>query len=178
MRIIQAPWLMLRDAVVADDTALTTFDYDSWPTANTIAIGLGQPSGLSELADFRQWVIAFYGTAAENRDAGYKLYSRRKVNGPILLLASGVLTLGAQLITKTPIGKVTSTQYWADTITVTGGLWYDLAPLVIDPGNDRIALLRGVNDGLAGLYCEIDLDGGPGTACASVSAIITGTEDV
>jgi hypothetical protein len=174
MRIIQLPWSSFRSAVVADDTALATFDYDSWPSSGSISI---RPDcGPSELLDAKRLLIACYGIGDENATSGYKLYGRR-INGPILLIATGVLTLGTQVVTKDPITKATSTAKWADTMTITGGLWNDLAPLVIDSAANRIAVLRGRNDGIRDYYFEVDLDAvGSGSYCTSVSAIIAGIE--
>jgi len=163
---------------VADDTALATFDYASWPTSNTVSMESGTETGISELLHARRLWLAIYGKAAVNATAGYKLYARRKDNGPILLLASGIATLGTQLVTKDPISEATITAYWADTITITGGLWSDMAPLVLDSGNNRIAIMRGRNEGLKDYYLEVDLDtAGAGTYMTEVNAIISGTED-
>jgi hypothetical protein len=178
MRTVQIPWYALRTAVIADDTALATFDYASWPTSNTIEVESGTEEGISTLLHARRLWVGIYGKAVADATAGYKLYARRKDNGPILLLASGIATLGSQLVTKDPISEETITAYWADTITITGGLWSDMAPLVLDSGNNRIALLRGRNEGLKDYYLEVDLNGaGTGTYMTELNAIISGTED-
>lgn len=178
MQPIQMPWLALRSAVTADDTALSAFNYDNWPSSGTIALGIGAPNGQSDLNDARRWLIAMCGIGNANSTFSYKLYGRKRANGPIMLVASGVATLGAQVVTKDPITKATSTAKWVDTITITAGLWSDLAPLIVDSGNDRIAYMRGRPEGLRDLYLEIDLDGdGLGSYATSASAIITGSEE-
>ena len=160
------PWMALRTAVIADDSAIATFDYDSWPAENTFNIPANFPEA-------RKLAIAFYGTdAADEALTKYNLYGRLHMNGPIILLASGVVTLGAKLTTKNPITKVVETSYWADTITATTGfLSTASAPGVFinDTGADGICVLNFDRAGLVDLYCEMDLN-----TCASISAIITG----
>lgn len=175
MKTIQIPWFALRTNVAADDAALSTFDIDSWPTSKSLLVQPDQD--VSGLLDARRIIIAMHGLGVENATAGYRYYGRRG-NGPILLLATGVMTLGTQLVTKDPITKASTNARWADTLTITGGLWSDMAPLVMDTGNNRIAMLRGRNDGMKGHYLEIDLDAvGSGDYCTRVDAIISGTED-
>jgi hypothetical protein len=62
-------------------------------------------------------VIMFYGTDAENEAATMGLYGRAAANGPILTLWTGVVTLGARVVTNDPITGAALTAYWADTIT-------------------------------------------------------------
>jgi hypothetical protein len=179
MNQLQLPWVSLRAGVTADDPALAAFDYDAWPASGAIEVSAQQhaDSNVHHLLDARRLWLAFYGKAQADETCAYKLYTRRRTNGPILLLAQGVLTLGTLAVTKDPITKAISTCLWADTITITGGLWSDLAPLIVDSGNNRIALLRGRNEGLRDYYVEFDLDGG-GTPMTEVNAIISGCEDV
>lgn len=178
MRTIQIPWYALRTAVVADDTALAAFDYLNWPTSNTVLVESGTEEGISTLLHARRLWIAMYGKVAADATAGYKLYARRKENGPILLLASGIATLGTQLVTKDPISEAIITAYWADTITITGGLWSDMAPLVLDSGNNRIAMMRGRNEGLKDYFLEVNLDAaGVGTYMTEFNAIVSGCEN-
>ena len=178
-RTIQLPWYALRAGVEADDTALALFDYQSWPTSGTIAIESGTSDGISQLLHARRLWIAMYGKASADATAGYKLYARRVENGPILLLASGIATLGTEAVSKDPITEASVTAcYWADTITITGGLWSDMAPLVLDSGNNRIAIMRGRNEGLKDYYLEVDLNAnGSGDYMSEVNAIISGCED-
>jgi len=176
MKTIQIPWFALRSNVAADDAALSTFGNASWPASKSLLVQPDQD--VSGLLDARRLIIAMYGLGAENATAGYRYYGRRS-NGPVLLLATGIATLGTQLVTKDPITGESTNARWADTITITGGLWSDMAPVIPDSGNNRIAILRGRNDGMKGHYMEIDLDAvGSGSYCTRVDAIISGTEDV
>lgn len=175
-RVIQLPWFALRTAVVADDTALTTFDYDSWPASGGITIRADTEQ--SQLQDARRWYVAFHGAGADNATAGYKLLARRTMNGPIILLAQGIITRGTQAVTNDPITKAASSNYWCDTITITAGLWNDIAPLVLDSGANRIAYLKGRNEAVRDLYLEIDLNADlGGSYLTEVNAIVTGTDE-
>jgi len=172
MKQFEMPWYNLRSAVSSDDTALTTFDYDSWPAAGPIS--LGPDGGQERLGDAGRLLVAFFGENTADFTAAYKLFIRRKMNGPILLLAAGALTLGTQAVTKHPITKEADSGLWVDTITVTGGLAAAFSPTILDSANNRIALLRVPREGILDLYCEIDLDGGAGTQMTKLSAIVSG----
>lgn len=162
------PWTVLRAAVTSDDLALAAFDRSDWPTSNTL--NLRQPP----LADANGLVIAFHGTDAADEDATYKLYGLNKSNGMIQLLLEGTITLGTQNATTDPLdmSTVIANGKWADTVTVTGGLWKDLTT-ILDSGNNRICMLMVDQRWIDELYLEIDLDGGATTA-ASMYGIITG----
>lgn len=167
----QHPWRFLRKAVAASDTAITTFDYASFPTSLTdldTQVGVGKTVENSMNAV----VIAAYGTDAANEDVGYKLYGRRLANGPIMLLATGVMTLGSQVVTKDPITRATRTAYWVGTITVTGGLYEDRIT-IRDSGNNRICTMEFDTYGIKDFYLEIDLAAGA-SDMAEFNAIITG----
>ena len=159
-------WSWLRQAVVADDTDLTTFEYDNsaYPAAQKFTI----PEDINSVA------IVFWGKNTENYTAAYKLYGRRRTNGPIELLLAGNLTLGAQLVTKCPITKTAATAYWVDTITNTTS-WIK-AP-VIKTNANKITYLCLATFGIKDLWLYIDLDGGGGTAASEINAIITGTTE-
>ena len=175
---IRIPWVSLRAGVAADDAALATFDYASWPSDKAISISPSATGDLVHLLDARKLWLAFYGKAAADATAAYKLYGRRRSNGPIILVASGVLTLGTQAVTKDPTTQATTTALWVDTITVAGGLWKDLAATIIESGTNRIAMVEGRHNGLDGYYLEVDLDGGGGTPMTEVNAIISGCDEV
>jgi len=162
------PWVSLRDAVVADDTALTTFQYSNWPTSNT----LDDMKNHSAFKDANGLLITGFGTDSDNEDAAYKIYGRARMNGPIILIATGIVTCGAQLVTSHPITPAALTARWFDTITVTGGLFSGLIE-ILDSGNDRIAALKLDSMIFNDLFMEVDLDGGD-TAMASFYAIICG----
>jgi hypothetical protein len=154
---IQKQWYSLRDAIVEDDSAVATFDFASWPTATYIV-----PSICNGV------VIAFWGKGSANDHANYKLYGRRKNNGPVMLIATGVLTLGAQAVTKNPITGAAVTAKWVDTITNTADWIKDVG--LMDIGNDRIGFMGFDLFAIAALYLEIDLD----SSATEISAIITG----
>ena len=161
-------WLSLRDAVDSDDSALTAFGYANWPTSNT----LNDLKNNAVMKDATGLFIAGFGTDADNEDAAYKLYGRAKMNGPIILAATGIVTCGAQLVTTHPIGGAALTARWFDTITVTGGLFSGLIE-ILDSGYDRIAALKLNSMILNDLFMEVDLDGGD-TTMASFYSVICG----
>ena len=160
------PFYQLRDSVSADDTLLTAFGYANWPTTGTF----NDIHKILRRANAMH--IMFLGTAAADKDAAYVIYGRRQSRGPILHCLSGIVTLGTQLITTHPITGVVATAYWADTITVTGGLFKDFASIK-DSATNRIAELTADMLGLNDLFCQFDLDGG-GDAVTTIEAIITG----
>jgi len=165
-------WSSLRGAVAADDTALTSFNYSNWPSSNTLNLNS------SKICDANGMVVAFHGTAAENKDFAYNLYGKCIANGPIMLLLTGVVTLGAQACTTDPIDNTTTIAngLWADTITATAGIFYDAtnpAYRIYDAGNDMICILQFDQKHVEDIFCEIDLDGGS-DAATSAYAIITG----
>jgi len=163
--IVKKPWELLRGPVAADDTALTTFEYDN---DTYIAGKYDIPDDVNAAA------IAFFGTDAEDEDFAAKLYGRCRTNGPIMLLWSGTVTLGAKLVTDHPITKTALTAYWADTITLTSNVeWLSDPTIRSEALGDTIAYLVLNLYGIKDVYLEVDLDGGSTTA-ASAYAIITG----
>jgi len=157
------PYVALRSAVVANDTALAAFNYADWPSSY---FDLKQFHGCNMAS------ILFWGKDAEDEDFSYILYGRRKMNGPVLTLQTGTAILGSQLIVKNPISKATVTGYWADTIALTAGLLHGVAT-VRDSTTNRVAELRFPINGLTDLYLELAVDGGSVT-CKEINAIITG----
>ncbi len=161
------PWTQLRALVSGDDTPLSAFDFNDWPSANTIK--LNGP----ELQDANVMFIAFHGADAADEDTTYKVYGRTRTNGPVQLLLEGTLFLGTQNCTKNPItGDAITNGEWVDTITVTGGLLEGIVE-ILDTGNNRICMLKFDKNHINELFCEIVLTGGSTTA-ASMAAIITG----
>ena len=165
------PWAVLRGEVTADDTPLSSFNRVDWPTSNTVKLKD------APLADANGLVIAFHGTDAANEIANYKLYGLSRCNGPIQLLLEGVITLGAQVATLDPIdmSTVIANGLWADTITVTGGLFFDATdPIVriLDSGLDRICELKFDQTHIDELYLEIDIPGA--SQVTSIYGIISG----
>jgi len=164
MRLISFPrhnWHQLRAVTTADDTALTTFDYASWPSSNTFNLEQKFQKYVSSL------LIAFYGTDAENEAGAYVLRGRG-INGPIMELAAGAFTLGAQLVTRDPISGSLLTAYWADTITVTSGIM-DAVDVLHDAAGDKICLLQVPVWNLEEIYLELAK-----TTNASAGAVVTG----
>jgi len=163
----RVPWQTLRGAVTSDDTFLTSFDYADWPTSDTISLNdapLHDASGL---------IISMHGSNAENEDALYEIYGRaRPEGGPIQLLLKGKVTLGALALAANPIGGAALAGFWADTITITGGIFSGLAT-ILDSGNDRIAAIMFDQVHIEDMACFFDLDGGDSTS-TSMYAIITG----
>jgi len=96
------------------------------------------------------------------------------MNGPMILLATGEITLGAMACAKHPVTGAALTGYlFADTFTVTAGVLMDLVDICA-AGEDTICMMK--FDGMIfnSLFMEIDLDGGDGTAMTVCSAAISG----
>jgi len=166
------PWKMLREAVVADDTLLTAgtdFSYSIWPSSGVVNNLKNDPV----MKDATGLGIIAYGKAADNATILYNLYGRARQNGPVMLLLTGVMTLGTRVVTDTPIGGTAITARWVDTITVTGGLLSGLTEK-LDSGNNRIAALKFNSYWFNDLYFEVDLDGASGTAMTEITAILIG----
>ena len=162
----RVPWQKLRGEVAADDTFLTSFDYTDWPSSNTISLNV------APLQDASGLVIAMYGTNAENENANYEIYGRTRGNGPIQLLLKGVVTLGAQTLAIDPITKAALAGFWADTITVTGGIFSGLET-ILDSANDRICEIIFDQVHIEDMACYFTITDA-GTASASMYAIISG----
>ena len=162
-------WEAWRTAVAADDTLLAAFDYLTlWPTTGVIK--LNSPP----FQDCNGVLVAFHGTAAAGKDFLYNIYGRSRMNGPKQLLLTGIVTLGTQNCTISPIDNTTAITNgeWADTITATGGILSGLVD-ILDSGNNRICMLRFDTMHIEDMFCEIDLDGGSDAATLAY-AIITG----
>lgn len=157
-------WESLRTAVIADDTDLTTYEYESATYAARMCV---LPPNTQNIA------IAIWGKTAADYTAAYKLRGRRRTNGPIEHLASGVITLGSRLITKDPLTKAVVTGYWADTITDTSNGWIKSA-IIQNSAHNEICYLCLATFGLNDVELYVDLDGGGGTSITELNAIITG----
>lgn len=166
------PWIMLREAVTADDTLLTAgsdFSYSIWPTSGVV----NDLKNDTVMKDANGLGIIAYGKSADNATVLYNLYGRARQNGPVMLLLTGVMTLGQRVVTDTPIGETAITARWVDTITATGGLLSGLVE-ILDSGQNRIAGLKFNSYWFNDLYFEVDLDGGGGTAMTEITAILIG----
>lgn len=189
VEIRRQPWFPLRVNVTANDTYLTTFEHDNTAYTDIMreftdasqreftdsASGrTGVKLGLGSLAqDIISPVLAFWGKDTENYTGGYRVYGRRRGEGPIEAIAGGILTLGAQLITKDPIGpKAAETAYWVDTITNTVQWIKPIAPL--NSGNDTKAYLAFNGFGLMDIAVMMQLDEGAGTDTTELNCILTG----
>jgi len=167
IQTLKFPWYVLRTGIASAAYAITAFSHSDWPSSDVV--NLGEPA----YRDMTNIILAAYGKDAENEDVAYRLYGRRKMNGPILLLAEGVITLGSQACAKDPISGDTITGYtWADTITLTGG-WLDQDETIMDSGGNRICGLRLDIWGIQDLYLDVDSDGGSAEA-AEINVIFTG----
>ena len=161
------PWVSLRGAVIADDTFLTTFDYGDWPSSNTLK--LSEPP----LHDANGLIIAFHGSNAANENANYEIYGRARKNGPVQLLLAGVVTLGTQNCTTDPItGETISGGEWADTITVTDGIFAGIVE-ILDSADNRICMLKFDQLHIEELAVKFTITDA-GTASTSMYAIIIG----
>lgn len=153
----QEPWIPLRTAVTADDTALAAAT-----TGYTFAFA-DKPAGAVRIpSTWNNVDIYFYGTDANNETVNYKLYGY-KDNGPALLLTSGAATLGLAITGGT-------TTFYADTITETD---MHVVSAVTDSAGDRVCVLHLTSvRGLQWIYCEIDIPAS--TQMASASCEMTG----
>lgn len=152
-------WEIIRGplALASVDTALTTFDYASLPpirtrenTDTTIYKSFRIPIGWNGIT------IAAFGTrtAADNEYGTYTLFGRAGDNGPLIAIASGVITLGTKLVTKNPITGATQTAYWADTITNTIVERITPVEIVNSAGND-ICLMDFDAKWAQDLFCQL-----------------------
>ena len=165
------PWTSLRGAVAADDTTQASlgFDFGDWPSTGVLSLSK------APLADANGLAIAFHGTDAADETANYKLYGRARNNGPIQLLLEGVVTLGSQVCTTDPIDNSTAISggLWADTISITGGIFNDSdIYTILDSGNNRICIVKFDQQWIEDFRLEIDI---PASGqVASIYGIITG----
>mgnify|MGYP001575990378 CR=1 FL=1 len=153
----QEPWIPLRTAVTADDTALAAAT-----SGYTFAFADKPSSAVRIPSTWNSVDIYFYGADANDETVNYKIYGY-KDNGPALLLTSGVATLGLAITGAT-------TTFYADTITETD---VHAVSAVTDSAVNRVAVLHLTSvRGLQWLYCEIDIPAS--TQMASASCEMTG----
>ncbi|KKM71982.1 hypothetical protein LCGC14_1425100 [marine sediment metagenome] len=169
------PWHSLREAVTADDTAITVFKYSNFPL-----VGAAPREGQNLAIDLHDakfqfangLVIAAWGEGSDNEAiTAYRLYGVTVEDGPIVLLLSGVMTLGTQVCAVHPLTGATLTgNLWFDTITATGGIMSGLVD-VLDSGNNRICMVKFDKTIFDRLFLEYDESGSGPTA---FNAIIAG----
>ncbi len=143
------PWYSLREAVTADDSAISDFKRANWPAKATDQnlLKSGQngvvPLNGPELADANGVMIAAWGAGGDDTViTGYKILGVVRGNGPIFTLLSGVMTSGALVCAVHPLTGVTLTSnFWVDSISVTGGLLNGLHT-ILDNAGDRICMLK------------------------------------
>ncbi len=160
---VRQQWYALREVQSAQDTALAAFGFTDWPSSGTFNVRTGLPDAVYAR-------IALYGSdAADEALTSYTLYGRNRGNGPIVLVATGVATIGAQTCLIDPVtGAALTNHLWVDTITNTAGLAVN-HDVIIDSTGDRIAELILPLFGLDELFMEFNFN-----TNAKMGAIITG----
>lgn len=159
--IIKKEWLPLRVDVTVDDTPITTFNRDN---------AVYEAGKVTFDFDINSIAIVAYGEDTADEIINYKLWGRRRNTGPIEAIAAGVMTLGAQVVTKDPITGKVVTAFWVDTITNTI-VWIKTGTIV-NSASDGICYLLIDGYGLQDVYLEIDIP--DASQMASFSAMITG----
>lgn len=156
----RVPWFSLREAVTADDTAISVFKRSNFPALGTKpesgqngAINLHGP----HLMDANNLCIACWGAGGDDKViTGYKILGVARQNGPIFTLLSGAMISGSLACAVHPLTQVAlSSNYWVDTITVTGGLFQGQQTL-LDVGNNRICVLKFDKKFFDRLFLEYD----------------------
>ena len=163
------PWYSLREAVTADDTAISVFQYSNFPAvAENGAVDLNSPG----MIDSNGVYIAAWGAGGDTKTiTGYKLYGVTRMNGPIVLLLGGVMTSGPQVCAVHPLTGATLTfNYWVDTITAPDGIFSGSVE-ILDSGNDRICMLKFDTTIFDKLFLEYDEDA---SGMTEFNAMITG----
>ncbi len=144
------PWLSLREAVTADDTAISGLT-GGFIRSNFPAVGVNPESGQNgaidlngpHLNDANGVVFAAWGAGGDNTViTAYRLYGVVRSNGPIILLLEGVMTSGSLACAKHPLTNATLTSnFWVDTITITGGLLSGTAE-IWDSANNTMCMVK------------------------------------
>lgn len=158
------PWYSLREAVAADDTALSGltggFIRSNFPAVGTTP-EIGQ-NGAIDLAgplmqDANGVYIAAWGAGGDGKTiTAYRIYGITRSNGPIILLLEGVMTSGSLACANHPLTNAALTSnYWVDTITVTGGLLKAVTD-ILDSGNNTMCMLRFDTTIFDQIYLEYD----------------------
>ena len=173
----RVPWYSLRNAVTADDSAITVFKKSNWP-----AVGADPEIGQNGALDLTHGallhangvMIAAFGAGGDDTViTGYKIYGVTCTNGPIVLLFMGVMTSGSQACAVHPLtGAALTSNFWVDTITVTGGVLSDSSYYkILDSASNRICMLSFDTRIFDQLYLEYDESS---TGMTAFNAIITG----
>lgn len=140
------PWYSLREAVTEDDAAISVFKYSNFPAVGANpekgqngAIDLNSPG----LRDANSVLIAAWGAGGNDKViTGYKLLGVTRQNGPIITVLEGAMISGSMVCAVHPLTGVTlTTNYWIDTITVTGGLLSGLVE-ILDLDNNTICMVK------------------------------------
>lgn len=176
VEIKRQPWMDLRKGVDSADTFLTSWNYNEaayLAIAKRFSDGVNGvvPSEESKIKQLSQDIIsptlAFWGSDADAENSNYRVYGRRRSNGPIEIIAQGLVTLGARVDSYDPVTKESASVRWADTITETGE-W--IKPVtVINSGNDQITYLGFNAFGLEDIAVMFDMN-----TAAMMNCIITG----
>lgn len=171
------PWFSMREAVTADDTAITDFKRANWPAKeDPILLNSGQNGPVElygpHLKDINGVTISAWGAGGDDKViTGYKILGVARGNGPILTLLSGAMISGSLACSVHPLTEATLTSnFWVDTITVTGGL-LDGQHTILDSGNNRICGLKFDTDIFDEIWLEYDEAAGGMT---EFNAMITG----
>lgn len=175
-------WTSLREAVDADDAAITVFKYSNMPAVGGL-VGEGTGDALKgqnlsvdlaglHLRKANGVMIAAWGEGSNDEViTGYKLLGVTRDNGPIITLLKGVMTLGTLACTVHPLTDEALTgNLWFDTITVTGGLEASTVE-ILDNGMNRICMLQFDTRIFDRLFLEYNENSGGPTA---FNAIICG----
>ena len=168
-------WLSLREAVTADDTAITVFKYSNFPAVGATPLR-GQNGAIdlnsAQLKDANGAFIAAWGAGGDNKTiTGYKILGVTRTNGPIITMLSGVMTSGSLACAVHPLtGATLTSNYWVDTITVTGGLLSGVVE-IMDTGNNRICMLKFDTLIFDKLFLEYDENA---TGMTEFNAMLTG----
>lgn len=156
------PWLSLREAVAADDTAITDFKHANFPALGTQAGILTGNNGAidlnwAQLKDANGLMIAGWGAGGDNKAiTGYKLLGVARGNGPILTLLSGVMTSGNLDCSVHPLtGAALTSNKWIDTITAAGGIFSGLVD-ILDSDSDRICIVSFDTKFIEKIFLEYD----------------------
>lgn len=171
----RVPFFSLREAVTEDDVAISVFKYSNFPAVGANpekgqngAIDLNSP----HLMDVNSPCIACWGAGGNDKViTGYKLLGVARQNGPIFTLLAGAMISGSLACTVHPLtGDALSSNFWVDTITVTGGLLQGRQTL-LDVDNNRICMLKFDKKFIAKVFLEYDEDS---SGMTTFSAMIGG----
>lgn len=112
--------------------------------------------------------LIFCGGDAADDTFTYTVYTWRRRNGPVRMVATGTGTLGTQAVVVYPQGGTATSKFWADTLSVTHR-WLTTVASTDTSGNNEIASLVFDMCGYEFIYVEITNADGTGTEAESVS---------